>query len=390
MTYMQRLQDILRESPVRIWKHGELPMPDWVPPLMTTGVEANGTFVVRTEVGNARVHPGSIVVERLGKSWVKPSEDAAEFIENLNLTFDAGITNVGPGKTRQFGHPRESKNGSLQKVPKDKLHGRRWAPLTESQPSIEWIHVEKLSVDKSYQRSTDNDASRRLITSIAARFDWRLCTPLVVSRRPDDSLVIIDGQHRWMAASLRGDVPQLPCCVFRYESMAEEARMFIVANRARKPMNRLDDYFAAIAAGDEDALEIQEIVKDAGLKIARNISAPAWQPGEIAFTSAIANAIRRHGVAITSAVLTNMAVAFPNQKLVHGGAIFVALVRIMAKPPEAFDPDKLVSTLESKTISEWGVYVHKVTSGDARADVLYEAILKAYESLSNARQSLPL
>jgi len=98
--------------------------------------------------------------------------------------------------------------------------------------------------------------------------------------------------------------------------------MFIVANRARKPINRLDDYFAALAAADEDAWRSSSSSTDAGLSIARNTSAAAWRPGEVPFTSAIANAIRRFGPVVTSAALTNMAVAFPGQKLTHGGAIF--------------------------------------------------------------------
>lgn len=88
----------------------------------------------------------------------------------------------------------------------------------------------------------------------------RLCAPLVVSRRADDTLTIIDGQYRWMAVCRRSDIPQLPCCVFRYANIEEEARMFIIANRARKPINRLDDYFAALAATAEDALEIRDLV----------------------------------------------------------------------------------------------------------------------------------
>lgn len=79
--------------------------------------------------------------------------------------------------------------------------------------------------------------------------------------------------------------------------------MFILANRARKPMNRLDNYFAALAAADEDALEIQQFVFDAGLRVARNTSSSAWTSGEIAFTAAIATSIRKFGPAITSAVL---------------------------------------------------------------------------------------
>ena len=64
-------------------------------------------------------------------------------------------------------------------------------------------------------------------------------------------MVIIDGQHRWAAAVRRGDLLQLPCCLFTYDNPEDEARMFIVANRARKPMNRLDDFHAALAAADE-------------------------------------------------------------------------------------------------------------------------------------------
>ncbi|GAA5624718.1 hypothetical protein Brsp04_04619 [Brucella sp. NBRC 12952] len=53
--------------------------------------------------------------------------------------------------------------------------------------------------------------------------------------------------------------------------------MFIVANRARKAMNRMDDFHAALAAGDEDALDIRRLVSEAGLAIARSTSSTAWK-----------------------------------------------------------------------------------------------------------------
>jgi hypothetical protein len=328
MTYDQRLSINAHSSNIRVWKHGQFPMPDWIPPHMAGGIEANGTFALETELGCARVHPGNIVIERSGSIWVRPVEDAAEFIESLKRSAKSTIATVGPGKIRQFGTNEGTRSRTGKGHTKAIDRTPRYAPPVGSLPSIEWIHLNRLSVDGAYQRSSDNAASRRLITSIATKFDWRLCAPLVISRRSDDTLTIIDGQHRWMAASLRGDIPQLPCCVFRYENTEEEARMFILANRARKPMNRLDDYYAALAAADEDALEMQQIVTDAGLSIARNTSSATWRPGEVAFTSSIATTIRRFGPAIASAVLTNMAEAFLGQKLTHGGAIFGGLVRI--------------------------------------------------------------
>jgi hypothetical protein len=355
-------------------------MPDWVPQHMAGGIEANGTFMLSTELGRARVQRGTVVIERCGTVWVRGIEDASDFIEDLKLTSDPVIANIGPGKIRQFG---TSGHTNLDARKSDtKTIGRRlnFLPPVGSQPTIEWIHLTRLSIDGAYQRSTENDASRRLIISIATKFDWRLCAPLVVSRRADESLTIIDGQHRWMAASLRHDIPQLPCCVFRYESTKEEARMFILANRARKPMNRLDDYFAALAAADEDALEIQQLVIDSGLKVARNTSSTAWAAGEIAFTAAIANSVRKFGPAITSAVLTNMAVAFPDQKLRHGGAIFGGLVRIMSKPVPDFDPDRLVSVLQTRTADKWGAFLTNLKGGDARAMAIRDAVMDAYNN----------
>jgi hypothetical protein len=379
MTYNQRLSINTHSSNIRIWKHGDFPMPDWVPRHMAGGIEANGTFALETELGRARVHPGNIVIEHLGSVWVRTTEDAVEFIEGLKLRAEPTITNVGPGKIRQFGTSKTTKSRAGKGHAQTIDRRPQYDPPIGSLPSIEWIHLNRLSVDSAYQRSTDNEASRRLIASITAKFDWRLCAPLVVSRRSDDALTIIDGQHRWMAASRRNDIAQLPCCIFRYENKEEEARMFILANRARKPINRLDDYYAALAAADEDALEMQQIVTDAGLSVARNTSSTAWRPGEVAFTSSIAKAIRRFGPAIASAVLTNMAVAFPGQKMTHGGAIFGGLVRIMSRPRPDFDPDRLLSALQTRTADEWGVFAVGLKGGDMRMAALHDAIMDAYD-----------
>ncbi len=43
-----------------------------------------------------------------------------------------------------------------------------------------------------------------------------------------------------------------------------------------------------------------------------------------------------------------MAAAFPNQKMTHGGAIFGGVVRIMSQPEPDFDPDQLVTVLQTR------------------------------------------
>jgi hypothetical protein len=93
------------------------------------------------------------------------------------------------------------------------------------------------------------------------------------------------------------------------------------------------------------------------------------------------------GPAITSAVLTNMAVAFPDQKLSHGGTIFGGLVRIMSKPAPDFDPDRLVSVLQTRTADEWGAFLTKLTSGDARAIALRDAFMDAYNNQASSEDA---
>lgn len=157
--------------------------------------------------------------------------------------------------------------------------------------------------------------------------------------------------------------------------------MFIAANRARKPMNRLDDFHAALAAGDLDAVEIERMVTSAGLTVARNTASAAWKPGEITFTASIATVLRKHGGAIATTALTELANAFPEQRVLHSGSIFLGLVKLLASPPVGFDPDRMSQALRRYTAEEWGSFVVGLKGGDTRATAIRDALLMAYEEV---------
>jgi hypothetical protein len=67
------------------------------------------------------------------------------------------------------------------------------------------------------------------------------------------------------------------------------------------------------------------------------------------------------------------------QKLTHGGAIFGGLIRIMSQSAPNFDPDHLVSALQTRTADEWGAFVVGLKGGDTRAAALRDAIMDAYD-----------
>ena len=350
---------------VRHWTHDGSDLPAWVRRNVQGEISPNGTFLIKTPVGTARVHLGNVVIEHLDSLWCWNPDEVCDLVAGLRAEDFETATAIGPGKSAQFG--TKSKSAAT----------KAFRAIVGAPPVIEWVAPDHLSVDPTYQRSIENAASRRLIASIAASFDWRLFSSLIVSARPDGSRVIIDGQHRWAAAMRRGDLTHLPCCSFSYKTPEDEARMFITANRARKAMNRLDDFYAALAAADEDALEIQRLVTEAGLVVSRSMSVVARKPGEITFTSSIATALRRHGDQVVSAALTSMAEAFTGSVVAQGSSVFNALVLLFAAPPEGFDPDALVPALRQVDMAGFRNVIRDVQGSEERADALRVAIVSA-------------
>lgn len=218
-------------------------------------------------------------------------------------------------------------------------------------PTIEWVPIDELLIDDSYQRSIDTRASTKLIETIAAEWDWDLFDVLKVSRRPDDTLFVVDGQHRRAAARLRGDITQLPCVLKRCAGPADEAKLFIAANRGRKAMSVLDDYRAAVGAGDEVATKIEEMVTAAGLKMARASSPKGLAPGEIAILAPIRGALKKRGEPVTAKALDLIGAAFPDEVLISASCLFGAPVEILALTEVG--EDQLLATLLTGTTKDW-------------------------------------
>jgi len=358
-----------------IWRErGGIP-PDWLSEAMVGQREPNGTFLIATALGQQRVHVGDVVIRHEGSVFACPPSDVDERMAEIQRQIASTPMHpqlVGPGKSLAPYLPLRRNNMSRDTK-------RKYPPVRGTPPSIEFVDVNHLRVDMDYQRSIDNQASKKLIASIAANWDWRLCTPLAVSRRGDDRYVL-DGQHRLAAARMRGDLPHLPCSISTYDGPADEAAMFVAANRARRAINRLDDFHAALVAGDEDALEVRRVVEAAGLKVARKTGSQSWAPGEVAFTGSVQKVLGKHGEDLVVEALTAIALAFRGEVLANGASLFIGLTRILVSPPEGLNRQRLFSSLTHHSMKEWGDFVHGVKGLDLRAQAMRAALMKAYEA----------
>lgn len=226
-------------------------------------------------------------------------------------------------------------------------------------PALQYLLPQQLSIDPAYQRSIDSGESQALIRRIAQHWNWDLCQPLVVSRREDGSLYVIDGQHRLAAARLRGDIAQLPAVVVQYSGAADEAASFVELNRQRRPLTRIDMFKAAVAAGDAEACAILAAIEQAGLSVAPHSNHTAWKPGMVANIGGVEQAWRHHGAVVTQAALRALAEGFAGQVLQYAGSLFPGIAAVCAREltdEQSIEPElwsMLVEMIGGASQTDW-------------------------------------
>lgn len=195
-------------------------------------------------------------------------------------------------------------------------------------PVLQICTPDQLTVDPSYQRSIENIASMTLIKRIAVNWDWSLCQPLVVSRRDDGQLYVLDGQHRLEAARMRGDISMIPCVIVNCANREDEARTFSEFNTRRKPLTSLEIFRADYAAGDPTAVVIMHRLSLHGLKLAKGTNNQDRRTGEIGNIGGLKACLKTHGEEVLDAALFLTAEAFRGQVLQYIGTIFPGIAEI--------------------------------------------------------------
>lgn len=232
-------------------------------------------------------------------------------------------------------------------------------------PVLQYLPPDRLRVDTSYQRTLDTDTSRTLIRRIAQHWNWDLCQPLVIARRQDGGLYVIDGQHRLEAARMRGDIPQLPAVVVEYGNAADEAASFVHLNQQWRPLSKIDLFKAAVASGDTEATAILDAVHRAGLTIAPHRNPTAWKPGMVANLGGIEACWRLRGPVVTRSALSAMAEGMKGQVLQYAGTLFPGIAAVAAAGTDsgrrAWSPEtyhRVCAMIGAETQDVWRSRIH--------------------------------
>jgi hypothetical protein len=147
----------------------------------------------------------------------------------------------------------------------DKVGKFGWNPASEfgKKGKFKFIAKENICVDQQYQRVQSIEKARR----IAASFSWPAFGCLLVSLRSNGTYFAIDGGHRVTGAFLRDEVNFVPCYVLEGLSRDEEAAIFVLVNKHRKPMSGVELYKAQLVAKDPDVAACEKVLSEFGYHI---------------------------------------------------------------------------------------------------------------------------
>lgn len=114
--------------------------------------------------------------------------------------------------------------------------------------------------EDGYQR----DLTSERATTMARAWSWAAAGCLIVARRADGSLWVIDGQHRLHAAMVSSHIRDLDCLVWDIDDRTWEAEVFLLIQKHRAPVTAHHKFRNLRMQGDAIALAADALARKIG------------------------------------------------------------------------------------------------------------------------------
>lgn len=128
--------------------------------------------------------------------------------------------------------------------------------------NYQMVDLKDLKFDYSYQRKASVDKIRNIVR----QFDYGVIGALIVSKRENGDLFVIDGQHRIFAMS-KVNLTNVMAVIHTNLTVSDEANLFKKCNNTRKTPSALDNYKADLVGKNKEIMEINQVVIDCGYTV---------------------------------------------------------------------------------------------------------------------------
>ncbi|KAF0102206.1 MAG: ParB domain-containing protein nuclease [Rhodospirillaceae bacterium] len=198
-------------------------------------------------------------------------------------------------------------------------------------PRVVWLDLALLVIDKTYQREISKMGAAH-VNRILLAFNWNHYQPIVVSERDDGTYAVIDGQHRLEAAKRHPLIDSLPCYIIEAPDAAKQAAIFVAVNSRRIALTSLQQFHAAVAARQPEAMVAAGLCADAGVTILKSPPSYDIPPRSIISPFTLLKMVRHVGRPAVATAIKILAETHPATLNAFRSPTIAALCRVVADP----------------------------------------------------------
>lgn len=257
-------------------------------------------------------------------------------------------------------------------------------PPATARSAIHKVPLDAITVDPRVQRQEGLD--QRRVNKMAANFNPDALGLLILSERPDGTLICLDGMHRRAAAQQVGWKQPVDARVFKGISIAEEAGLFLLFNTKKDP-SAISRFKARVLTGDGVAVDINNIARRRGWTIMQSAD-----PGNLAAVDALEQVYRTGAgtlsdgtyPGITERTLATITEAWGRDPLGVQQSTLKGVAQLYGRYGNAVDTPKLIRELQD---TQPRVLVGRAkTLKDVQGGTVPAALAKILVSLHNNRR----
>ncbi|MFN4017634.1 MAG: ParB N-terminal domain-containing protein [Reyranella sp.] len=198
-------------------------------------------------------------------------------------------------------------------------------------PRVVWLDLALLTIDRTYQREISKMGAAH-VNRILLAFNWNHYQPIVVSERDDGTYAVIDGQHRLEAARKHPLIDSLPCYIIDAPDAAKQAAIFVAVNSRRIALTSLQQFHAAVAARQPEAMVAAGLCSDAGVTILKSPPSYDIPPRSVISPFTLLKMVRQVGRPSVATAIKILAETHPETLNAFRSPTIAALCRVIADP----------------------------------------------------------
>lgn len=197
-----------------------------------------------------------------------------------------------------------------------------------------------LHVDENYQRTLNS----HMIKGMLANFDPALFGVIEVNFRDDNTLYVMDGQHRVHVAR-QLNLPAVPVKMHFGLTSEQEAEIFLRFQRRRRPVTQLESYKAALHAKDPDYVCLDALLHRMHFRVGTPSTPSSLMSRSIQAVATVVKIYRYDDGKLLARVLTVYDAAWGRVPGQLQGSLMLGLAYLLSRKGGELEDKKLIAKL---------------------------------------------